>query len=94
MRYDLDVSHGAKLTPTNVRAFLGRPWDALAKSKERHWREANLADPLATFHASESLWEILHEAGHTTNESERSADLDAHLRLRALLDRTAHVRPR
>jgi len=88
------VSEGPKLTSSNVRAFLGRPWDQLARSKERHWREAHLADPLATFRASEALWEVLHETGHTTNERERQADLEAHLRLRALLDRTANVRPR
>lgn len=83
-----------KLTSTNVRAFLARPWEELATLKEEHWRAALLADPLATFRASEALWELLHEQGHTTNEAERRADFDAHLRLRGLLDRTANVRPR
>jgi hypothetical protein len=88
------VSAGGKLTLENVQAFLARPWGELAALKEDHWRTALLTDPLATFRASEALWELLHEQGHTTNEAERRADFDAHLRLRALLDRTANVRPR
>ncbi len=94
MRYPPGMSASPKLTAANVRAFLARPWDELARLKERHWRDALLVDPLATFHASEALWEVLHELGHTTNEAERQADFEAHLRLRALLDRTAHVRSR
>jgi hypothetical protein len=88
------VSGSAKLTRANVRAFLDRPWGEVATLKEDHWRAALLADPLATFRASEALWEALHQEGHTTNEVERRADFEAHLRLRALLDRTAHVWPR
>jgi hypothetical protein len=80
------------LTRANVKAFLSRPWDELADLKLRHWREAHAKDPLATFRASESLWQVLRETGHTVDAVERQADLDAHLRLRALLDRTAaHV---
>jgi hypothetical protein len=82
------------LDPANVRAFLSRPWEKLAKLKEEHWADAFAADPLSTFFASESLWEVLHAEGHTTNASERAHDFEAHLRLRALLDRTALVRPR
>ncbi len=74
-----------------MRAFLARPWDELTSRKEDHWREALLADPLATFRASEALWELLEETGHTKNEGERSADFEAHLRLRASLDRAARV---
>jgi hypothetical protein len=77
------------ITKANLNRFLSRPWDELAALKQRHWSEALEADPLATFHASE---ELLRESGHTTNPSERAADLDAHLRLRALLDRTSHVK--
>ena len=77
-----------------MQAFLGRPWKELAELKDRHWREALAADPLATFRASEGLWEFLRAAGHTENETERDADLKAHLRLRELLDRTAHVNAR
>jgi hypothetical protein len=88
------MSSRAALTKENVRAFLGRPWAELAERKERHWREALLADPLATFNASAALWEVLRDSGHTVDPSERQADLDAHLRLRALLDRTARVRAR
>ena len=83
-----------KLTAENVRAFLARPWEELTTLKEKHWREALLADPLATFRASEALWEMLHEEGYTTNEVDRRADFESHLRLRALLDRTANVWPR
>lgn len=81
-----------ELDKANVRAFLARPWKRLAELKEQHWREALETDPLATFRASEALWERLFEAGHVTNEGERRADLEAHLRLRALLDRTGHVK--
>jgi hypothetical protein len=84
----------APITPENVRAFLQRPWAELAELKERHWREALQADPLATFKASASLWEVLRATGHTVDPQERQADLEAHLRLRALLDRTANVRAR
>jgi hypothetical protein len=68
-----------ELDKANVRAFLARPWARLAELKEQHWREALEADPLATFRASEALWERLFEAG---------------LRLRALLDRTGNVKAR
>jgi hypothetical protein len=88
------VGGSAKLNAANVRAYLGRPWDELTRAKEHHWREALRADPLATFHASEALWQLLRETGHTTNESERQEDYEAHLRLRALLDRTSNVRAR
>jgi hypothetical protein len=80
------------ITKANLQRFLSRPWDELEALKQRHWSEALEADPLATFHASEELWELLREGGHTNNPSERAVDLDAHLRLRALLDRTRHVK--
>jgi hypothetical protein len=80
------------ITKANLHRFLSRPWDELEALKQRHWSEALEADPLATFHASEELWELLREGGHTTNPSERAVDLDAHPRLRGLLDRTRHVK--
>lgn len=79
------------ITKANLTRFLSRPWGELAALKQRHWSEALEADPLATFRASEDLWELLRESGHTTDASERAADFDAHVRLRALLDRTRHV---
>jgi hypothetical protein len=82
----------SSITKANLSRFLSRPWDELAALKERHWSEALEADPLATFHASEELWELLRETGHTTSASERDEDLQAHLRLRALLDRTRDVK--
>ena len=82
----------SSITKANLTRFLSRPWDELAELKQRHWSEALEADPLATFYASEELWELLRERGRTTNPSERAADLNAHLRLRALLDRTRHVK--
>lgn len=82
------------MTRANIEAFLARPWAELEAMKARHWREALRADPLATFRASEALWEVLHREGHTTNREERDADLEAHLRLRAILDRAAHVEAR
>jgi hypothetical protein len=88
------MSQRAALTAENVRAFLGRPWAELAELKERHWREALEADPLATFKASAALWKLLRDTGHTENPTERQADFDAHRRLRELLDRTANVRAR
>ena len=88
------MSGHSRIDAANVRAFLGRPWGELARLKEQHWRDALLSDPLATFRASEALWQVLHDHGHTTNAAERRADLEAHLRLRALLDRTTHVRVR
>ena len=82
----------SSITKANLTRFLSRPWDELAALKQRHWSEALEADPLATFRASEELWELLRESGHTTNSSERAADFDAHIRLRALLDRTRNVK--
>ena len=82
----------SSITKANLNRFLSRPWDELAALKQRHWSEALEADPLATFHASEELWELLRESGYTTSPTERAADLDAHLRFRALLDRTRHVK--
>ena len=84
-------ARSAIISAANVRAFLSRPWSELAEKKRRHWRDALGKDPLATFHASEALWEILREQGHTTNAEERRADLDAHIRLRTLLDRAGRV---
>jgi hypothetical protein len=82
----------SSITKANLNRFLSRPWDELAALKARHWSEALEADPLATFRASEELWELLREQGHTIDPSERAADLEAHLHLRALLDRTRHVK--
>ena len=84
----------AELAPDNVRAFLTRPWQALAKLKGDHWEHAHAVDPLAAFRASAELWELLHEAGRTADPALREADFASHLTLRALLDRTANVRPR
>lgn len=78
----------------NVTAFLSRPWKRLATLKEEHWRGALAEDPLSTFHASEALWERMREMGHVTDVNERQADFEAHLRLRALLDRARHVKAR
>lgn len=83
-----------ELDRADVKAFLARPWKRLAQLKEEYWRGALDADPLATFRASEELWERLFETGHVTNEDERKADFEAHLRLRGLLDRTRHVKAR
>jgi hypothetical protein len=82
------------LDPKNVRAFRSRPWETLAKLKQDHWAEAFAADPLSTFFASAAMWEVLHAEGHTANVEERASDFEAHLRLRALLDRAALVRTR
>lgn len=91
--YTRGVRPKAELTPDNVRAFLARPWQALAKLKGDHWEQADAADPLSAFRASAELWELLHESGHTADPSLREADFASHLKLRALLDRTANVRP-
>jgi hypothetical protein len=88
------VSPKRELTSENVRAYLGRPWGTLAQLKEAHWEQAYRTDPLSAFRASMDLWELLHQAGRIEDPAEREADLEAHLALRALLDRTAHVRPR
>jgi hypothetical protein len=80
------------ITKANLQAFLSRPWDELAALKEQHWREAQEADLLATFHASEALSEHVRENGAGPDPKERAADFDAHLRLRALLDRTRDVK--
>ena len=82
------------MTPTNIRAFLSRPWEELEALKARHWREALEADPLVTYRASEALWERLHEQGQVDDPEARRADLEMHLRLRALFDRTAGVQAR
>lgn len=85
---------GRIIDKASVRAFLGRPWAELEALKADHWREALDVDALATYRASEALWERLYEQGMTSNPASRAADLETHVRLRALLDRTAHVKAR
>jgi hypothetical protein len=90
----LDEVTKRSISTADAKAFMARPWSELVELERRHWKDALAADPLATFRASEALWELLRDEGHTTNAVERDADLQAHVRLRALLDRAAHVRAR
>jgi hypothetical protein len=79
----------ADLDPEELRAYAGRDWSA----PERLARQARALQPVAR---KVALAIALYEAARVTrpgwpDEATRRQDLAAHLRLRALLDKAAHV---
>jgi hypothetical protein len=78
-----------KLDPATLRAYAARDWQA----PERLARAGRARQPIAD---KVAIAIALYEAAKRTNptwpdEATREADLAAHQRLRALLDRAAHV---
>jgi hypothetical protein len=78
-----------KLDPADLREYASRDWASL----ERMARIERARQPVATKVAlGIALYEAMKHTRPTWPDSDaRREDLDAHLRLRALLDRAAHV---
>ena len=77
------------LDPDALRAYAARDWDAPARLA----RQARAALPIAR---KVEIAIALYEAARATrpgwpDEATRRADLEDHLRVRALLDRASHV---
>jgi hypothetical protein len=79
----------SKLSPADLRAYARRDWSL----PERLARRERAARPIAE---KVRLAIALYEAARATvpgwpSEATRRADFDAHLRLKRLLERAAHV---
>ena len=88
------MSSSPKITAEGARRFVERPWDEIARAKERYWQEAHERSADATSNASAGMWEVIHELGYTRDEAERDADFASHVRLKELLDRADRGRAR
>lgn len=77
------------LDPTELREYARRDWDA----PQRLARRARAEQPLARkIRLAVELYEAARSAKpHWPDEATRRADLQSHLRVRALLDEAAHV---
>ena len=78
-----------RLDPAELRAYARRDWDAPERLSRRRRVNLPVADKVR-------LAIDLSEAARATrpdwpNDATRRADLESHLRVRALLDRAAHV---
>ena len=83
------VVMSARFDPEDLRSYAGRDWGAPERLARAH--RANLP-----IERKVRLAIDLYEAARATradwpNEADRRADLAAHRRVRALLDRAAHV---
>ncbi len=78
-----------KLDPTGLRAFVDRDWSIVARAT----REARAAMPVEEkVRIAIELFEAAQRAvPGWPDDATRRADLAHHLRVRALLDRAAHV---
>jgi hypothetical protein len=77
--------------PGDLRAYAGRAWRVAETFKQDHWaRETAERGPLATFEASQLLWEHMRalRPGWPSDE-ERRQDLADHIALKRLIDRAA-----
>jgi hypothetical protein len=81
------------VTRAELEEYLGRPWSELEDSRRRFWAERYAAEgPAATLAASRVLWQRMKAVRpEWPDEAERAADFEHHVRLKALLDRTADV---
>ena len=79
----------------DVRAYAQRAWPRAERLKQEHWaREIAERGPLATFEASQALWEHMRSLRPDwPSPDDRRADLAHHVALKQLIDRTAGVFP-
>jgi hypothetical protein len=81
------------MDPAALRAYVRRDWRAIAASKRTYWANRHRNEGShATVDASRALLLEMRRArpDYPTPE-DRRADLDAHVRLQALLERAAHA---
>ena len=77
----------------DVRAYAQRAWQEAERLKQEHWaREIAERGPLATFEASQALWEHMRSLRPDwPSPEERCEDFAHHVALKQLIDRTAGV---
>lgn len=75
----------------DLRAYAQRAWQAAEALKQEHWaREVAERGPLATFEASQLLWEHMRFVRPDwPSPAERREDLAHHVMLKQLIDRAA-----
>ena len=74
----------------DLRAYAQRAWHAAETLKQEDWaREVAERGPLATFEASQALWEHMRFLRPDWPPEERRADLAHHVALKQLIDRAA-----
>ncbi len=79
------------MNPEDLRAYARRNWRAAEMRKREHWaREVAERGPLATFEASQALWEHMRRLRPDwPSPEERRADLAHHVALKRALDLAA-----
>jgi len=79
------------MDPRDLKAYAQRNWRAAERRKREHWaREVVERDPLATFLASQALWEHMRRLRpEWPSPEERRADLAHHVAVKHALDLAA-----
>ena len=79
------------MNPDDLRAYARRDWRAAERGKREHWaREVAERGPLATFEASQALWEHMRRLRPDwPSPEERRADVAHHVALKRALDLAA-----
>lgn len=75
----------------DLRAYAQRDWHVAETLKQEHWvREVAERGPMATFEASQALWEHMRSLRPDwPSPDERHEDLAHHIALKQLIDRAA-----
>jgi hypothetical protein len=75
-----------------LRAFASRDWQSAVTSKAEYWSTRSRQNPLSTWNAAQGLLAYVRRLRPSfPSEAARDEDLDAHIALRARLDRAAHA---
>lgn len=79
------------MTPEHLRAYAQRAWHVAEALEQDHWaREVAQRGPMATFEASQALWEHMRALRPDwPSDDERRQDLADHIALKRLIDRAA-----
>lgn len=79
------------MKPEDVRAYAQRAWHVAEALEQEHWaRELSERGLLATFTASQALWEHMRALRPDwPSDDERRQDLADHIALKKLIDRAA-----
>jgi hypothetical protein len=79
------------MKPADLRAYAGRAWRVAETFKQDHWaRETVERGPLATFEASQMLWQHMRALRPDwPSDDDRRQDLADHIALKQLIDRAA-----
>ena len=85
--------YNADMDPAELRSYLSRDWNAIAAAKRTYWADRYRREGAeATMAASQALLREMRELRPDFPTSDdRCTDLDAHVRLKALLERAAHA---